>query len=493
MTEPSPPLRVGIWAAVSSKPQAGEDKVSLESQETQGRELAQVLGAQVVAVYRVPGKSRDILFWQEAEARIPAYRQLREDIEAGRLDLLFALDPDRLGRDPALAQQAISLVERNGAEVYFASSPHQVGQKTAAHRYISAIQSVRAGEDQALRAHRHRMGMAARVDRGLHPNSWPFGYKAIRDSKGTVIGAEFDPEPVAAIRYMTRLFLSGHSYYSIQTHLNRSHHRPPSGTRWNYSTIRYILLDDLYAGYVHWGSVRSETPSDRFPAVWDPATHAAIRRQRRRRRRTAPRGRGGPLTGVAFCLRCGASMGRTSNPLGTRYLRCNTHAAATRTGNSCHPNFVREDRALGKVAAYLDELVSPEATEAALAKMAPSTNLEAELESQTSRVSALEAQRKRIALALAAGDMEPGIYREADRELLERLEAARSQVAELRAEVEALPDLAARRALLEMAIEDFPQVLAESGPPSRVSTLLRNAGIRIYVEDGQVITITLEV
>lgn len=37
------PLGLAIWAAVSSKAQAGENKVSLESQEQQGREVAQAL------------------------------------------------------------------------------------------------------------------------------------------------------------------------------------------------------------------------------------------------------------------------------------------------------------------------------------------------------------------------------------------------------------------------------------------------------------------
>jgi hypothetical protein len=49
----TPPLRVAIWAAVSSKPQASEDKTSLQDQEAAGREFAAALGAQAVAVYQV--------------------------------------------------------------------------------------------------------------------------------------------------------------------------------------------------------------------------------------------------------------------------------------------------------------------------------------------------------------------------------------------------------------------------------------------------------
>lgn len=463
------------------------------SHTSEGGRSANSIGepALVVAVYRVPGHSRDILFWQEAEAKIAAYRELREDIENGRLDVLFALDPDRLGRDPALAQQAISLVERNGAEVYFASSPHQVGHKSIAHRYISAIQSVRAGEDQALRTHRQAMGLRARVKRGLHPHHWPHGYRPVRDPTGTVIGAEFDPEKIAAVRNMTSLFLEGRSYYSVQKHLNQSAHRPPVSSRWAYSTVQDILKNDVYAGFPSWGTARPKTPSDRFPALWDPPTHAAIIRERRRRRVVYPPGRGGPLTGVAFCLRCGGKMGRAKSRQGVRCLRCNTQSDRIRKGGSCHGNHISESQTITAVAAYLAELTTAEAQEVALSRIAPSPGREAELEATERRAQALEAQRKRIALVLATGDMEVSIYREADRELLERLEIARAQAAEARAELEALPDREARRAALEAVLEGFAQALAED-EPVRVSTLLQNAGIRVYIENGEVITVTLE-
>jgi hypothetical protein len=39
--------RIGIWRAVSSKPQAAGDKVSLESQEEAGREFAAAVGGRV--------------------------------------------------------------------------------------------------------------------------------------------------------------------------------------------------------------------------------------------------------------------------------------------------------------------------------------------------------------------------------------------------------------------------------------------------------------
>ncbi len=76
------PHRVAIWAAVSSAEQATPDKTSLAEQERLGREFAGAIGGQVVRVYCVPGHSRDLVLWAEAEQHMPAYRELRQDMRA---------------------------------------------------------------------------------------------------------------------------------------------------------------------------------------------------------------------------------------------------------------------------------------------------------------------------------------------------------------------------------------------------------------------------
>lgn len=85
------PLRVGLWCAVSSKPQA--ERVSLDDQEQAGRRFTERVGGEVVAVYVVPGHTRDFVFWHEAEDTMPAYRQIREDL-AHRREALLALAED---------------------------------------------------------------------------------------------------------------------------------------------------------------------------------------------------------------------------------------------------------------------------------------------------------------------------------------------------------------------------------------------------------------
>ena len=89
------PLRVAVWAAVSSREQAEDDKDSLPSQEREGRAWAEAAGGQVVAAYRVPGHSRQYGFYDDAARDIEAYRLLREDARNGNFDVLWCRERSR--------------------------------------------------------------------------------------------------------------------------------------------------------------------------------------------------------------------------------------------------------------------------------------------------------------------------------------------------------------------------------------------------------------
>ncbi|MFN3077425.1 MAG: recombinase family protein [Alphaproteobacteria bacterium] len=484
------PLRIGLWLAVSSQPQAAADKSSLDDQEQAGRRFAAGLGSPVIAVYRVDGFSRDVWNWYEAEATpgLEAYRHVREDLEAGRLDMLHCVAADRLGRDPALVQQFYSLAGRHGCEIYDASAPHVLGRFTAANRYVAAIQSVSAGEANSLRVYRQASGMRGRVlKRKVHPGKWPIGYRAVRDSLGQVVTAEFD-EQIGVVDLATGLFLQGHSYGEIYRRVAASGYAPPEGPAWCYETVRHILNNDCYAGIVQWRDVRLEAPSDRFPARWDAETFAAIVRERQRRTQ-APymRSGGGPYTGVAYCRRCGYRMARESSR-GRWYLRCSLHVRKALTGRTCHFNSTPEHRVTSAIRDWLAEFVTPERVDQALAELGAGGEGE-RIREDAARARAVirncDQQRERLALNLAGGYLDGAMYRTLDDRLLEQLRAETTRAAELDRMLANLPDLAERRALLEQMARMFDR-LVDLGEPAEVARALQAAGIRAWCEEGRV-------
>jgi hypothetical protein len=93
-------LRIALFASVSTPQQARDDKDSLPSQLRDGQAWAEAVSGQVVATYRMPGHSRKYIFYQDIEKAVPAYRELREDCEAGAFDVLWCRARDRQDRSP---------------------------------------------------------------------------------------------------------------------------------------------------------------------------------------------------------------------------------------------------------------------------------------------------------------------------------------------------------------------------------------------------------
>lgn len=507
---PSPqgdrPLRIGLWCAVSSRAQAAEDKISLEDQERQGHEFAQAVGGEVVATYRVPGHTRDIIFWDDAETAMPAYRHLRQDVQARQLDVLWARDLDRVGRDPALINQVLSLVEKNGGEVYCADTPHPIGSKSAGHRYISAIQAVRAGEDQERRVAMKRMGMKGRVlKRGLIAGKPPMGYRPLRAAgDGSVIGYEFD-ENIGAIERLTELFLQGYSYEEMTRRMEEGPWKTSEGKSWHSATIRRIMFNDTYAGLPRWADFSASEPSPAYPALWKPETFARIVRERQRRSSANGhagyhRRGSGPYTGVAYCKRCGGRMSRSyryyTTVKGERhtytFLVCNQRA---RSGglDKCHPNQLPEHRVTAEVATFLRWLSTEQNLEAALAEWGPGpgvTELHTNLGLANDIVADLTRQRERLGLAMAAGKMDFDLYRNLDDNLLSKLDAEEARVKSLERQIAVLPDVDARRDVLQRLGEDF-SLLVDVLPPEEMSSLLQSAGLVIWCEAGEIIEVCL--
>jgi len=481
------PLRVGVWCAVSSTGQATDDKVSLPSQEQMGKEFAASLEGTVCAVYVVPGHTRDITFYEDAARQMEAYRKLRDDVLAKRLDVLHAVDPDRLGRDPALVQTVISMCEKNNCEVYFSSSPHVVGKKGHGARYVEAFMSVRASEMQSIRVERHERGIRGRIRRGLASSHWPYGYKPIRNERGRVTGAELDEPAASAVRHVTKLFLEGHSYAAIAERMNTTPYRPPRRDDWDAGVVYRIMRNSAYGGYPHWGGTVPAEASGRYPPLWDEDMLRAVRQERASRHYCKSRPmQGTPLLGVAFCNRCGGTMSRIANDYYV-YLRCSTHATKSKTGVACHPNLIHHDLAMEMVQEILEMVLDdPARLELALqAGAGPRRSLDERLQQLEQQAATVEEQRKRIALALAAGTMDAGMYRQTDDALVEQLAALHAARLDVEQERATTLSAAERRRLFEELRGKVQQLLEME--PRQVSARLQRLGLRIWCEDGQVV------
>ena len=143
--------RVAIFASVSSKAQATVDKDSLPTQEADGRAWAESVGGDVVAVYRVPGHSRRYIFYTDAEREMVACRQLRQDAEAKRFDVLWCRARDRLGRTDALISQVKALCRSANCSVHSAAVPARLDSGYAGTRCNRLVTIRTQGDPCTLR------------------------------------------------------------------------------------------------------------------------------------------------------------------------------------------------------------------------------------------------------------------------------------------------------------------------------------------------------
>lgn len=486
--------RVAIWCAVSSKPQAALDKTSLADQEALGRSYASrvggEIGSEVVRVYVVPGHTRDLIFWEEAERTMDAYRELREDCEQRVFDVLWVFDPDRIGRDPALAHQVASLVIKSGAALYVETGKYEINDEATAARYIFSFQATSASEDQRKRVERHYHGVRSRVRRGLPSACWPHGYRAVRNEKGRVVGGEHIPGEIEAVKFITERFLAGDSYSSIASALDGSGWRPRRANKWNYQVVQKITNNDFYAGYVVYdrdssGEVRSEK-SDKFPLVWDDETYRAVLRERKHRHRGG-RPPATAVSGCVYCNRCGIKMVSGLQPYNKkRIYKCKTYNLAQ--GKECHYNSIYADEIMDAVDAKLNEWREM-GVDKVVALMTTDTRYEAELERNHERaqqtLAEIERQQDRLTNAIVKGMIDERSARRKNQQLQEQLKAALAALSNVEHEIAALPNIEDMRRGVKSLINLVVSV--RSGNLEEVRQLLLGANLHVWIEDGEIV------
>jgi site-specific DNA recombinase len=328
--------RIAIWTAVSTEAQAAGDKISLAEQETRCREAAQARAwRETAGPYVVPGESRTR--WvnlRDAEQAIPALHTMLDDAQRGRFDLLVMYDYNRL-RD--LLDPVAKTLSHYGVQIYSISQPVEPLPRGEFNPYASDTANIMQGMSRIIsqaqiadlrRKYRYAMPRRA-AERGL-PVQIPFGYRKPpgRESDRGAIPVQ-DPHQATLLLRARDMLLAGKSLMQIAEMLEESGERPPGGgKRWYPQTIRDMLRNPFYAGYVRWGMSRSrldprtgkrtrdrKVPADktivaqgRHQPLWDEDTHRQLTAELSRRAKKYKGKKTNQFTGLLSCAECGASL-----------------------------------------------------------------------------------------------------------------------------------------------------------------------------------------
>jgi len=351
-------IRFAIWTAVSSGPQAADDKFSLIDQENICRERALSRGwRETQPPFIVRGQSRtQWVNLRDAEDAIPPLRIMLDAAKKHEFDILVLYDYTRL-RD--LLDPVAKVLSDYHVQIYSVTQPTEPISAEQFDTYGSEVEeTLRFAHGFASRAEinalrkRYRDNMPIRVTvKGLHSvGPLPSGYRKppSRELDHDAIPI-LDHSRASIILDIKDRFLAGQSLPQIAEWLNAAHIPSAKGGPWKVQTIRGILVNPYYAGIVNFRSIRRLrdrrtgkivnvrvtdpekiiTGQGKHAPLWDIATHRRILEEFKARGHSY-RGRAAAhLSRILECS-CGARMWAfydcSKVDIDHRRWRCSTHS-----------------------------------------------------------------------------------------------------------------------------------------------------------------------
>jgi len=250
-------MRVALYARVSTERQA--QRGTIGSQLALLREHVSAAGHELIGEYVDDGHSG-------ARLDRPGLDALRDAAEAGLLEAVWCLSPDRLARAYAYQVLVLDELARFGVTVHFTDAPDLTPDDPQAV-LLTQVQGVIAEYEKAKIAERYRRGKLFRARAG-EITTWkaPYGYRRI--ARSTASGPAhleiYEPEATVVRRIFTER-ASGTTIRQICRQLNAEGLASPTGRpTWGHSTIGRLLRNEAYIGRVYYN--RTETMTVAGPA-----------------------------------------------------------------------------------------------------------------------------------------------------------------------------------------------------------------------------------
>lgn len=245
-----------------------DDSISIELQETAGRDYCAKQGYDVVAVEVDEGLSGRN--W----SRRPAVQRVMDMVEARDADVIVLWKWSRLSRnrkDWALAADRIDIA---GGRIESATEP--IDTATASGRFArgvmteyAAFQSEQIGEQWAeVHSRRFRLGLPA-------SGPYPFGWESNGD--GSI---RQHPERAAAVRRAYDMYFQGMGFSRIARELESMGNRSPRGNRWAQASVRTFMDSPIQAGMVEYRGELRDGAHDGIISSDEWALYTSLRESR---------------------------------------------------------------------------------------------------------------------------------------------------------------------------------------------------------------------
>lgn len=297
-------ISAGLYLRVSTDEQAREG-YSIAAQRDRLLAFCQAQGWDVAGIYADEGHSG-------ATLDRPALTRLREDVRAGRLNVVLVWKVDRLSRRVSHLAQLVDEFDRHGSAFRSVTEPFDTSH--AAGRAFLQMLGVFAEFEREMIRERVTQGIHQRVKAGyIHGRPRPLGYRV--PGNGQVW--QVDEREAQVVRWIYRQYLSGVGSLRIAQALREGVPELPAdilqaefarlGTHSVADRVRWILKNPIYAGYT---TLNGDLLPGRHEPIIPPEEWHRAQEMFERRRNMGPRARTSPyiLSGLIFCGACGSPM-----------------------------------------------------------------------------------------------------------------------------------------------------------------------------------------
>lgn len=305
-----------------------------------------------------------------------ALQELLKDARDKKFTMVLSWKLSRISRSLKDVLEIIDTFEKYG--IQYRSITESFETCSASGRMTMQLLGAVAEHERNTIAENVRLGMCARAREGKYCcGIAPYGYdinRAYQGKRGDCYLTVNESE-AEVVRLIFSMHNKGWGYKKIVNHINERGYRTKKGNLFAVSTVRDLLLNPVYAGYLRYNVRQNWTTKRRaginpnpiivkgvHDAIINEETWEKSKIQMKTKQKTTKKHNGFyPLTGILRCPQCGSSMvlaGSTQGDKRITYYCCSAWHSKGKT--ACKANMIRTDKANDIVLGKLAELLNNE-------------------------------------------------------------------------------------------------------------------------------------
>ena len=366
----------------------------------------------------------------------PGFQRLIEDAMEHRFDVVLVFHTSRFARNTVEAKRYKKLLRSElGIDVISVTQPLGADADDPAAFLSESVHEIFDEYYSVSLSFWTKMGLREKARQGKLTGSLPWGYV-----KGTDEIAAPDAEKAPYLRQLFEMYATGqHTDRTLAAWLNVNDQRTARGRAFGTDTVREMLCNAAYCGYVSARRDTSKTIKGLHEPIIEEALFDRVQQMRRQRARTLKPGRPSPrylLRGLARCRRCHARMQGTT---GGRELKARYYCATRRANRSCDQPIAHAEQVENQLVQFITGFTpNPNIREEIIRRL--SSDSAPETSETAKRRTALEERLRRMRDLYELGDLQRPEY-------IARRDAINAELSALTPEP--IPDLDHARQVLE--------------------------------------------